>query len=244
MKLVLNYNNYPYKVKVYRIKRCTKCNRRLIACKKNFIKGKRCKWGYRPDCKICNRKIKKRYYKDNKNEILVKNKYYRQENKEKIAEYQKQYAEKNKEKIQEYKKVYYEENKEKIQEYKKEYYEENPHIIFNACNRRRKKLDKQGLDITKEQWLEMMDFFNWRCAYSEEYLGGRENKKIRTIDHIISVDKGGLNVIWNIVPMHKSYNSSKWNKDMEDWYKKQTFYNEERLNKIYEWINYAYKKWI
>ena len=31
---------------------------------------------------------------------------------------------------------------------------------------------------------------------------------------------------------------------MEKWYRQQDFYSEERLAKIYEWCEYAYKKWV
>ena len=30
---------------------------------------------------------------------------------------------------------------------------------------------------------------------------------------------------------------------MEEWYKTQTFYSDERLNKIYEWIKHAKEKY-
>ena len=43
--------------------------------------------------------------------------------------------------------------------------------------------------------------------------------------------------------MDKGLNSSKNDKDMLQWYKEQTFFSEERLHKIYEWQEYAYKKW-
>ena len=88
----------------------------------------------------------------------------------------------------------------------------------------------------------MMKFINWRCAYSGEYIGGNENKGNRTIDHIKPLNKGGEHEVWNVVPMSKSYNSSKQDKDMLEWYKEQEFYSEERLNKIYEWQKYAYEK--
>ena len=138
-------------------------------------------------------------------------------------------------------KQYRETHKDKITEYHKEYYENNPHIIFNYNNKRRQQEEQQGNGITKEQWLEMMEFFEWRCAYSGEYIGG--NNKYRTKDHIIPLNKGGLNEIWNICPMYKPYNSSKHTSDMLEWYQKQDFFSEERLNKIYEWIEYAYNKW-
>ena len=40
-----------------------------------------------------------------------------------------------------------------------------------------------------------------------------------------------------------SYNCSKHNKNMEDWYIQQEFFDIDRLLKIYEWIEYAYNKW-
>ena len=98
---------------------------------------------------------------------------------------------------------------------------------FNHCNKRREKLENQGRGITKEQWKEMFDFFDWCCAYSGEYIGGDNIN--RSIDHIVAIDNGGLNEIWNLVPMYMPYNSSKRKRDMLDWYIKQEFNSEERL---------------
>ena len=153
---------------------------------------------------------------------------------------EKKYREENKEHILEYMKQYYEENKEQILEYHKQYYEENPHIQFNERNKRRSKEENQGSGITKEQWLEMMIFFDFKCAYSGEKLN---NKEVRTVDHIVALDNGGLNEIWNCIPMYRNYNSSKGVKDMLDWYRQQEYFSKERLNKIYAWIEYAYNKW-
>ena len=124
----------------------------------------------------------------------------------------------------------------------KKYYENNPHKIFNKSNKRRQLEGQQGNGLTKEQYFEMMEFFKWRCAYSGEYIGNNTNPN-RTVDHILPLNKGGLNEVWNCIPMHKSYNSSKQDKDMLEWYKEQEFYSEERLAKIYAWCEYAYNKW-
>ena len=103
------------------------------------------------------------------------------------------------------------------------------------------KEENQGNGITEEQWLEMMKFFNWKCAYSGEYIGG--NSKERTIDHIIPLNKGGEHEVWNCVPMLRSLNCRKQDKDMLSWYKGQSFYNKWRLNKIQKWQEYAHDKW-
>ena len=154
----------------------------------------------------------------------------------------KQYRENNKDKIKEYNEEY----KDKIKEYQKEYQKEYRQSekgklsAFNSSNKRRLREKNQGNGLTKEQWLEMMKFFNWTCAYSGECIGG--NSKKRSIDHIIPLSKGGENEVWNCVPMLRSLNSSKRDKDMLSWYKEQSFYNKWRLNKIQKWQEYAYDK--
>ena len=285
------------------IKKCTKCNKLLVAYSGNFKKNKSGKWGLNSFCKECDKKCHKQWYEENKEKILehqqqyreehkeevrIRNKQYReehkeekrmrdkqyyqdnkeerleyqkqyyQENKEEIKEYQKQYNKENKEKVAEVKKQYYENHKEKTIEYQKQYYQENkekileyqkqysinnPHIVFNARNKRRSRLENQGRGITGEQWYEMMKYFDWCCAYSGEYIGGNKNKDIRSIDHIIALDNDGLNEPWNCVPMFRPYNSSKRAKEMEEWYKQQPYFSEERLIKIYTWCEYAWNKW-
>ena len=85
----------------------------------------------------------------------------------------------------------------------------------------------------------MMKYFGFRCSYSGEIL----NKDTRSIDHIKPLNKGGKQEIWNLVRMDRCLNSSKNDKDMLQWYKEQDFFSEERLQKIYEWQEYAFNKW-
>lgn len=221
------------------IKVCTKCGRILVAYSGNFHKMRGGKYGLRNICILCRR----RYQQENKEEIAEYQKQYYKENKEECNKRMKKWYEEHKEEIAERNKQYYEEHKEEIKEKKKQYRKNNPYIEFNKHNKRRTNEENQGNGITKEQWYEMMGFFNWKCAYSGEYLGGRKNDNIRTIDHIIALNNGGVNEIWNCVPMLKSYNSSKNTKDMLEWYTQQPFFSEERLNKIYEWVEYAKNKW-
>ena len=235
------------------IRVCTKCKRILVANKINYRKEKKGKWGLRSSCIKCEKiytenhkkeisEYKTQWYKNNKNEILNKQKEYYENNREEKLNYQKQHYEKYKDKIINYQRQYYKENKNTISKRSKRYRQENPHIAFNIHNKRRLREESQGNGITKEQWLEMMEFFDFRCAYSGEYLGGTINEH-RTIDHIIPLALNGVNEIWNLVPMSRSLNSSKNIKDMLEWYIEQPFYSEERLNRIYEWIEYAYNKW-
>lgn len=204
------------------IKVCTKCKRILVANNINFGKEKYGKYGLRSKCRKCRNECKKKY---------------REDNKDKIKEYQEQWRENNKDKI----KDYYKDNQDKIKEKSRQWNKNNPEKVFNRCQKRRQLEENQGNGITKEQWKEMMEFFEWRCAYSGEYIGSDSDK--RTIDHIVPLSEGGENEIWNLVPMYANYNYSKSASNMEDWYIEQDFFNIDRLLKIYEWIEYSRNKW-
>lgn len=244
----------------YVFKKCTKCGKLLVANKVNFNKCKAGKYGLRSWCKECDKKYKKTHYEENKEKITKRQKKYREENKEYYNQYNKNYYEENKEsykkyyeKHKEYNKNYYKENKEYYKKYykvnkvhikdcRKKYYQtaQGQIVRFNNNNKRRQKEVQQGNGITKDQWLEMMKFFEWKCAYSGKSVNSKNN---RSIDHIVPLVKGGEHEIWNCVPMDRSLNSSKQDKDINEWYPQQDFYDEDRLNKINEWQEYAYDKW-
>lgn len=232
----------------------------------NFSKDKKGKYGLYSQCKECRsayikkynkkyreenkekiakqrKKYDKKYYEKHKEELAKRSKIYREEHKEERAEYDKKRYKEHKEEKREYDKKYYQEHKEAIAEQKKKYNKtpQGQVVIFNGVNKRRQREEQQGNGITVEQWLEMMNFFDWKCAYSGEYIGGDSDN--RTIDHIVPIVKGGEHEVWNCVPMYAPYNFSKYNKDMEEWYSQQDFYNEDRFNKINGWIKYAYNKW-
>ena len=202
----------------YVFKKCTKCGRWLVVSTVNFNKNKTGKYGLRGQCKECD----KQYRQDNKEKITERNKRWREGN----PEYAKQWQEANKEKVAKHHKQYYQSPQGQV-------------AMFNGCQRRRIKGEQQGTGITKGQWLEMMKFFGWKCAYSGETL----TKDTRSIDHIVPLNSNGDNMVWNCVPMTRSLNSSKNDKDMLEWYEEQSFYSEARLAKIYEWQEYARKKW-
>ena len=233
--------NCPFVIKI-----CSVCKEMLVAYNGNFGKEKGGKYGLRSRCKRCRKIERKEYYEENKEKIKEYHKKhyeenkelykeYREENKEKIKEYHREYYEENKE----YYKGYYEENKEKIKKRYKKWYKNNPEKQFNKYAKRRQLEESQGRGITKEQWLEMMNFFDWKCAYS----GIQLNKDNRSIDHIVALSNKGKHEAWNCIPMYMPYNSSKNINNMIDWYIQQPFFSEERLNKIYEWIEYAKNKW-
>ena len=192
-------------------KKCTKCGRILEANTDNFYKCKRGKYGLNGTCKECRNTYGKNHYKENKEEILERQKKYNKEHKEERNAYAKDWHKTDKGRAS----------------------------SFNSSCKRRQREGQQGKGINTDQWVEMMKFFGWKCAYS----GINLNRDNRTIDHIIPLAKDGAHEIWNMVPMYSSYNFSKQDKDIEEWYPEQDYYNEDRVNKIYEWCKYAYNKW-
>ena len=199
----------------YVMRKCTCCGEWLVASTVNFYRNKRSKCGLESQCKECKKNYDKQWQRVNKSRKAKNNKQYR--------------------------KQYYKANKKKELEYNKQYYQspQGKVVRFNNCHRRRIKEEQQGTGITKDQWLEMMKYFDWKCAYS----GERLTDKTRSIDHIVPIDAGGDNMVWNMVPMTRSLNSSKNAKNMLEWYREQDCYSEARLQKIYEWQEYAYNKW-
>jgi 5-methylcytosine-specific restriction endonuclease McrA len=69
--------------------------------------------------------------------------------------------------------------------------------------------------FTKDEWENRLIEFNFSCAYC--YRNECELNKKLTIDHIIPISKGGLNIIENIVPSCFSCNSSKGSKDVDEY---------------------------
>lgn len=250
--LIANNNNFArYKKGKYGlVSRCKICDKNYRKEHENEILKYR-KEHREEHREYCEKHRKERqeyyqeYYKENKDKIDEYNKQWYEGHKEEIAEkrkeYSKQYYKEHKEERNEYNKQWYKENKEEIAEKRKEYRENNPHIFFNIHNKRRLLEENQGDGISKEQWYEMMMFFDFRCAYSGEYIGDKSS--YRTIDHIIPLANNGEHAIWNCVPMYANYNYSKGTNNMEDWYMKQEFFDIDRLLKIYDWIEYAHKKW-
>jgi hypothetical protein len=231
----------------YCIRVCCKCKRILVANTINFPKQKGKKYGISYRCRECEREYRREYGK--REEVKEKRKEYRREynQREEVKERRKisnqRYAEEHREERLKYWKEYNEKHKEERKEYYEVYWENNQDRLFNYNQKRRLLEEEQGNGLTDEQWFEMMTFFGWKCAYSDEYIGGKNNEK-RSIDHIIPITKEGRNEVFNCVPMVKSYNASKSNKDMEDWYRQQEYFSEERLQKIYEWCEFAWNKWL
>ena len=88
------------------------------------------------------------------------------------------------------------------------------------------------VELTVKQWEISKNYFNNKCAYC-----GSDDKL--TKEHIIPFKKNGEFKMENIIPACTSCNCSKQEKDLEEWYKNISFYDEYKLRKIYDYIEFA-----
>lgn len=63
------------------------------------------------------------------------------------------------------------------------------------------------VELTEEQWLRVLNHFNYRCAYCD-----KDIRDFYTIDHVIPLSKGGTHTIDNVVCACLSCNSAKKDK--------------------------------
>jgi 5-methylcytosine-specific restriction endonuclease McrA len=102
--------------------------------------------------------------------------------------------------------------------------------IMHKEKRQRNKFQDSGNYaefITSQQLINRFSLFNNSCAYC----GSFEGLNIQ-MEHVVPRSKGGAHCMANIVPACHKCNQSKFNHSMEKWYKNQSFYSKERLNKI------------
>lgn len=67
--------------------------------------------------------------------------------------------------------------------------------------------------FTPQEWQAKLEEYNYQCAYC-----GNPLDEDITIDHITPISRGGSHNISNLAPAHKSCNSSKNNKTLEEFW--------------------------
>ena len=208
-------------------------------------------------CKDCSSKKSKDRYNAHRDEILQQQRDYFQKNKDEIGERRKEYMQK-----------YISEHKEELAEYHKKWHEKNKDKILNQQRQTYYRLREERLQKMKEyrktesgkiisrqiyhkyRSLKMMAEGNYTTTEAQEVLMFFDNKCAYTgipleegfhLDHVVALSKGGCNYIYNLVPSNPGPNISKGANDMEEWYRKQEYFSEERLQKIYDWIQLKQK---
>lgn len=103
------------------------------------------------------------------------------------------------------------------------------HTDFIGGQKRR---GEDAPNFSHQEWKECLIFFGGECAYC----GGTPRKGQRlTRDHLEPISAGGRTIQSNIVPACASCNSSKGAEDFKEWFMKQPFFSQERLNRIFKW---------
>jgi hypothetical protein len=82
------------------------------------------------------KQYQEKYYEQNREQLLEKQKQYQEQNQEQILEYKKQYREQNQEQLLEKQKRYREQNQEQLLEKQKQYYEQNREQIKEQMNQK------------------------------------------------------------------------------------------------------------
>jgi len=213
------------------LKTCTKCKRELSI--DNFYKQSKNKDGLHYWCKKC----VKEYYEINSETISIKSKLRYQNNSINIIENVHRYREENYEKALASNRKSKLKNKGKIKIKNKKYKNDkksDPHFkamrIKDAETRRARK-EKLEATLTDNQWEDIKQRFDNKCAYCNKELPLAQ-------EHFIPLSKGGEYTINNIIPSCKSCNSSKNSKSFCEWYPKYRYYSKRREKFILNFLHY------
>jgi len=131
---------------------------------------------------------------------------------ERYREYEKRRnkTEKRRKWTAQYNREYYQRNKEKLIEYQRQWRKDHPERRDGYKVVSRKRRSSLPDTLTEEEWLEILNRFDYSCAYCQTTTSQLEE------EHLIPVCKGGERTIENIVPACHSCNSSKGTQDLED----------------------------
>lgn len=169
--------------------------------------------------------------KNNQEKMKAQNKQYCAKNAEKIALTNKRWYQNNIDRVRLTSRARYERNKERYSETSRKWRKKNPEKCLEICKRRRTL--KKGIPyrLSIQQWQEIKNKFNNKCAYC-----GKE--KPLTQEHFIPVVKGGEYSINNILPVCKSCNCSKGKQDFFEWYPRYRYYSKKREKAILDHLGY------
>lgn len=208
--------SYEEAIELNLTKVCSNCNTEKEI--REFHKAKRGEFGVGSWCKECRKKYKREHYLKNEERIIQEKKDYYYANRE-ILNYKK--------------KIYRLKNKDKLKEIHRRYRQNNKDICRKHCNTRRSRIKNLTANLTVEQWDNSKKYFDNLCAYCR---GKNSQGETLEQEHIIPLSKGGCYTADNIIPACRACNSSKGNKDMNEWFKAQNFYSESSYMKIIDYI--------
>lgn len=223
---VLKYEDSHKNINGQLYKLCKICEKWLPCTSEYFYRHNNTLDGVSSYCKHCEIRKNVQWGKDNRNKRL---KYLKKNNRTESTKIKK-YLFSKKQKELGYAKEWQQEHPDKIKEYGQKY-----------SNKKHK--------ISKKEWEACKKYFNYCCAYCglpiEKHIVKYKGELIHSDFHKEHIDCNGASDLSNCVPSCKDCNSSKHNSKLEDWYNESNSnFSQERLNKIYQWINEDYKLYI
>ncbi|MCM3109985.1 HNH endonuclease [Lederbergia lenta] len=166
---------------------------------------------YNPECRECTKERSSQWAKNNIEEYRASAKKYKDKPQSVInsREYLKKYRENGK------LRKWQRNNKDKVQVYQKQH---------------------RNHDITDEEWFSCLDFFERACAYC----GLSEQEQLTIYNeslHKEHVAHDGSNYVDNCVPSCTKCNTSKSDRDFNDWFNENNpTYSKNRLEKVIYWM--------
>lgn len=154
------------------------------------------------------KKARRKSYEEHRERILERGRKYRREHKEELSKQKKEYRSKHIEQEQRRHKNYHLANKEKIAERVRKYHETpagRATIKKSRANRRATILNSEINDLDSKQ-IKLLFEKSSRCAICKKRF---TETRIKTLDHILALSKGGNNSLANTQVICLSCNSKK-----------------------------------
>lgn len=186
------------------MKQCTKCGE--IKPLNEFHKDRRnLSSGRVAQCKICVKKRTRKYYKENKPQIIARICKYEQLHQQEVASRHHKYYLAHRKEIIARSVRWGRENPEKARFKSTKWNKNHPEKIRETINRRRARKVAAIGSHTNKDFIELCEDTEWRCLRC----GAPHTIKKLTEDHIVPLSKGGTDNIDNIQPLCGSCNGAK-----------------------------------
>lgn len=226
MKLVesfLENNDYDNSVK-----ECSHCGELKPRDADNYIRDSTKRDGFVGMCKACNNMLNGEYNRQ-------KSKEYYENNKEYLIEQNRIYVDENRDLVNKRRREYYQENAESMRVYIKKWQKDNPESGRRQAQRRVARANKLTNTFTEDEWKGALLHFGNTCAYCGIHQDDLDI--VLNQEHVIPVTKKGGYTADNIIPACRSCNSSKSDRDFEEWYSERNSFSLERYKKIISYIS-------
>lgn len=215
-------------------KRCTKCGIEYPATNDYFYKNGHNREQLQAECKLCTRKRSADYRENNHEQCIKTVQDWRDNNIEKSRQISSNYYYEHRDERIEYANSYGKNHRQERREYEREYWGKNRQK--QRAKGQSREARKRGLphDFTVNDWIIALEYFEYRCAYC-----GNETREMEQ-EHFIPLSKGGGYTPGNIIPVCKSCNASRQNKDIVQWLAKRYNPHDTQiiLYKITQYFNF------